>query len=71
MWKYGVHGIQRAERLWLRHLYICEEANRQVPPMLYVRQQSVFGASGVQEQGWFAVSKRGRGAWGELIMSEG
>jgi hypothetical protein len=33
MWYYGVFGKQRDERLWERHLYICEEANRQVPPM--------------------------------------
>ena len=35
MWYYGVFGKQRDERLWERHLYICEEANRQVPPMLF------------------------------------
>ena len=35
MWYYGVFGIQRDERLWERHLYICEEANRQVPPKLF------------------------------------
>lgn len=29
------YGKQRDERLWERHLYICEEANRQVPPMLF------------------------------------
>lgn len=34
MWNYGVFGIQREERLWEEHLYICEEANRQVPPMM-------------------------------------
>jgi hypothetical protein len=34
MWNYGVYGLQREKRLWERHLYICEEANRQVPPIL-------------------------------------
>lgn len=28
------YGKQRDERLWERNLYICEEANRQVPPIV-------------------------------------
>jgi hypothetical protein len=36
VWDYGVFGKQRDERLCGKeHLYICEEANRQVPPMLF------------------------------------
>jgi hypothetical protein len=36
MWEYGVYGLQREERLWERQFVhtLCEEANRQVPPML-------------------------------------
>jgi len=39
-------------------------------PMLCFRQQSVFGTFSVQERGWSAILKRGRAAWGELIVSE-
>jgi hypothetical protein len=38
MWEYGVYGLQREERLCVGKTFVhtlCEEANRQVPPMLF------------------------------------
>ena len=40
------YGKQRDERLWERNLYICKEANRQVPPIV------VRGISDGMYVGW-------------------